>query len=38
VDFTLSYRRIGLPVGLVVLVVALAYLGTVWVRRQIRRA
>jgi hypothetical protein len=38
VDFTLSYRRIGLPVGVVVLVLALAYLGTMWVRRQIRRA
>lgn len=37
-DFTLSYRRIGLPVGLVVLVLALGYLGTLWVRRQLRRA
>lgn len=36
-DFTMSYKRIGLPIGLVVLVLAMAYLGTLWVRRQIRR-
>jgi len=38
VDFALSYTRIGLPVGLVVLIAALGYLGSLWVRRQIRRA
>lgn len=38
VDFALTYRRIGLPVGLVVLTFALAYTGTLWVRRQIHRA
>jgi hypothetical protein len=38
VDFALTYRRVGLPVGVVVLVVALAYMGTLWVRRQLRRA
>jgi ABC-type dipeptide/oligopeptide/nickel transport system permease subunit len=37
VDFALTYRRVGLPAGLLVLVVALAYLGTLWVRRQVRR-
>jgi hypothetical protein len=37
VDFALTYRRVGLPVGLLVLVLALGYLGTLWVRRQIRR-
>jgi hypothetical protein len=37
VDFTVSYRLIGLPVGIVALVVALGYLGTLWVQRQIRR-
>jgi hypothetical protein len=37
VDFALTYRVVGLPVGLLVLVVALGYLGTLWVRRQIRR-
>jgi len=37
IDFADSYRLVGLPVGLLVLVTALAYLGTLWVRRQIRR-
>src|SRR5277367_2727407 len=34
VDFALTYKR----VGLLVLVVALAYLGTLWVKRQLRTA
>jgi hypothetical protein len=38
VDYALSYRAIGLPVGLVVLTGALAYLGTLWCRRILRRA
>ena len=38
VDFALTYKRVGLPVGLLVLVVALGYLGTLWVRRQLRKA
>jgi hypothetical protein len=38
VDYALTYRRVGLPVGLVVLAVALAYMGTLWVRRKLRRA
>lgn len=37
-DFSLSYRRVGLPVGLTVLVLALGYVGGVWARRQLRRA
>ena len=37
VDFALTYKRVGLPVGLVVLVLTLAYLGTLWVRRHLRR-
>jgi hypothetical protein len=37
-DFALTYKRVGLPVGLLVLVVALGYLGTLWVRRQLRKA
>jgi uncharacterized BrkB/YihY/UPF0761 family membrane protein len=37
VDFALTYRRVGLPVGLLVLVIALGYLGALWVRRQLRR-
>jgi len=38
VDFALTYKRVGLPVGLLVLVGALGYLGTLWVRRQLRKA
>ena len=38
VDFALTYRRVGLPVGVAVLVAALGYLGMLWVRRQLRRA
>jgi hypothetical protein len=38
VDFALTYKRVGLPVGLLVLVLALGYLGTLWVRRQLRRS
>lgn len=38
VDFALTYKRVGLPVGLVVLALALGYLGTLWVRRQLRKS
>ena len=38
VDFSYSYMRIGLPVGLLVLFIALGYLGTLWVRRITRRS
>jgi hypothetical protein len=38
VDFALTYTHVGLPVGLLVLVAALGYLGTLWVRRQLRRS
>jgi hypothetical protein len=37
VDFALSYRWVGLPVGLVVMAVSLGYLGMLWTRRQLRR-
>jgi hypothetical protein len=37
-DFAISYRRFGLPIGLVVAVLALSYLGSLWVRRQLRRS
>jgi hypothetical protein len=37
VDFALTYTRVGLPVGALVLLVALAYLGTLWIRRQLRK-
>ena len=36
-DFALSYRDAGLPVGLVVLLVALTYLGSLWVKRKLRK-
>jgi hypothetical protein len=38
VDFSLTYTRVGLPVGVLVLLVALSYLGTLWIRRQLRRS
>ena len=37
IDFSYSYSRVGLPVGVLVLVIALGYLGTLWVRRITRR-
>lgn len=37
VDFALTYKRAGLPVGILVLVVTLGYLGTLWVRRHLRK-
>lgn len=37
-DFSLTYKRVGLPVGILVLLVALGYLGTLWIRRQLRKA
>jgi hypothetical protein len=37
IDFALTYKRAGLPVGALVLVVTLGYLGTLWVRRQLRK-
>jgi hypothetical protein len=38
VDFANTYKWFGLPVGLLVLCAALAYLGTLWIRRQTRKA
>jgi hypothetical protein len=38
IDFAVSYRYIGLPIGLIVLVLALATLGTLWVKRVLRKA
>lgn len=37
-DFANTYRYAGLPVGLLVLVVALGYLGSLWVKRKLRKA
>ncbi len=36
-DFAIAYRDIGFPVGVVVLVVALSYLGVLYARRIRRR-
>ena len=36
-DFAISYRLVGLPVGLCVLATAWSFLGTLWLRRQLRR-
>jgi uncharacterized membrane protein YphA (DoxX/SURF4 family) len=36
VDFGISYRLVGLPVGLCVLGTAWSYLGTLWLRRTFR--
>jgi len=38
IDFALSYRRVGLPVGLIVLALALGTLGTLWLRRILHRS
>jgi hypothetical protein len=38
IDFALSYRRVGLPIGLVVIVLALGTLGTLWLKRILRRS
>jgi hypothetical protein len=37
IDFALSYRRVGLPAGVIVMTVALGYLGTLWFKRILRR-
>jgi hypothetical protein len=37
VDYALSYKLVGLPVGIAVLVAAWAYLGTLWAKRMLRR-
>lgn len=37
-DYSWSYRRIGFPVGLTVMIVALAYMGMLWAKRISRKA
>jgi hypothetical protein len=37
IDFTISYRLVGLPIGLVVMAAALVYMGTLWCKRIFRR-
>jgi hypothetical protein len=37
IDYAYTYKRVGLPVGLVVLGVAYGYLARLWITRQVRR-
>lgn len=37
-DFSYTYKHFGLPVGMVVLALALGYLGTLWAKRKLRKA
>lgn len=37
VDFAIAYRDVGVPVGIVVMALGLAYFGTLWVRRKLGR-
>lgn len=37
IDFNVTYRDVGLPVGLVVMAVAFVYMGRLWVRGLSRR-
>jgi len=37
-DFTIAYRLIGLPIGLLCMALALGYLGIFWVKRITRKA
>lgn len=37
VDFAITYKRIGFPIGVVVGVAALGFLGFQWVRRTVRK-
>lgn len=38
IDFAQTYRRVGFPIGVIVLIFALAYLGTLWFKRILRRS
>jgi hypothetical protein len=38
IDFALSYRRVGFPIGVIVMAVALCYMGTLWIKRITRRS
>jgi hypothetical protein len=37
VDFAQSYRLIGFPIGLTVMVLAVAYMGMLWIKRITRK-
>jgi phosphatidylglycerophosphatase A len=36
VSFTVTYRYVGLPAGIVMLVIALPFFGTLWVRSKLK--
>ena len=38
IDFALSYRRAGFPIGVAVMAVALVYMATLWIKRILRRS
>ncbi len=38
VDLAISYKRVGIPLGITVMVVALGYLGMLWSKRVFRKA
>jgi hypothetical protein len=37
VDFSDSYKFVGIPLGAVAMVIALGFLGAVWVKRKLRK-
>ena len=37
-DFALSYRRVGFPIGILVMAAALSYLGSLWLKRVLHRS
>ena len=38
IDYSLTYRRAGLPIGLAVMAIAFVYLGTLWLKRILRKS
>ena len=38
IDFADSYKFVGLPIGSVVMACALGYLGTLWIKRVLRKS
>jgi hypothetical protein len=38
IDYSLSYKRVGLPFGLLVMTVSYAFLATHWTKRILRKA
>ena len=38
IDFGFSYRRVGFPIGILVMAAALSYLASLWFKRVLRRS